>query len=229
LLSGHGSAAGDASGFLLRHQAMDGTASTTPARSATVDRATRETRISATVDLDGTGRSDIQTGVGFLDHMLDQLARHGLFDLTVRAEGDLHIDFHHTTEDVGITLGQAFAKALGDRRGIQRYGEAHVPMDEALSRVAVDISARPYLVWDVRFTRDKLGEMDTELFREWFHAFAQNAGLTLHVANLYGENNHHIVESCFKALARALRAATAIDSRRPDAVPSTKGTLGGSL
>jgi imidazoleglycerol-phosphate dehydratase len=208
---------------------MDGTASTTPARSATVDRATRETRISATVDLDGTGRSDIQTGVGFLDHMLDQLARHGLFDLTVRAEGDLHIDFHHTTEDVGITLGQAFAKALGDRRGIQRYGEAHVPMDEALSRVAVDISARPYLVWDVRFTRDKLGEMDTELFREWFHAFAQNAGLTLHVANLYGENNHHIVESCFKALARALRAATEIDSRRPDAVPSTKGTLGGSL
>ncbi|MGO1075426.1 imidazoleglycerol-phosphate dehydratase HisB [Inquilinus sp. CA228] len=220
---------------------MDGTASS-PARTrptrkpaaaagrrATVDRATRETRISATVDLDGTGRSDIQTGVGFLDHMLDQLARHGLFDLTVRAEGDLHIDFHHTTEDVGITLGQAFAKALGDRRGIQRYGEAHVPMDEALSRVAVDISARPYLVWDVRFTRDKLGEMDTELFREWFHAFAQNAGLTLHVANLYGENNHHIVESCFKALARALRAATAIDSRRPDAVPSTKGTLGGSL
>jgi imidazoleglycerol-phosphate dehydratase len=200
-----------------------------PTRAATVDRATRETRISATVDLDGTGRSDIQTGIGFLDHMLDQLARHGLFDVTVRAEGDLHIDFHHTTEDVGITLGQAFAKALGDRRGIQRYGEAHVPMDEALSRVAVDISARPYLVWDVRFTRDKLGEMDTELFREWFHAFAQNAGLTLHVANLYGENNHHIVESCFKALARALRAATAIDSRRPDTVPSTKGTLGGSL
>lgn len=214
---------------------MDGTpvnpsqTSAAPLRSATVDRATRETRISATVDLDGTGRSDIQTGVGFLDHMLDQLARHGLFDLTIRAEGDLHIDFHHTTEDVGITLGQAFAKALGDRRGIQRYGEAHVPMDEALSRVAVDISARPYLVWDVRFTRDKLGEMDTELFREWFHAFAQNAGLTLHVANLYGENNHHIVESCFKALARALRAATATDSRRPDAVPSTKGTLGGSL
>jgi imidazoleglycerol-phosphate dehydratase len=217
---------------------MDGTAPTpsqagpgrtAATRSATVDRATRETRISATVDLDGTGRSDIRTGIGFLDHMLDQLARHGLFDLTVRAEGDLHIDFHHTTEDVGITLGQAFAQALGDRRGIQRYGEAHVPMDEALSRVAVDISARPYLVWDVRFTRDKLGEMDTELFREWFHAFAQNAGLTLHVANLYGENNHHIVESCFKALARALRAATAIDSRRPDAVPSTKGTLGGSL
>jgi imidazoleglycerol-phosphate dehydratase len=217
---------------------MDGTAPTpsqagpgrtVATRAATVDRATRETRISATVDLDGTGRSDIRTGIGFLDHMLDQLARHGLFDLTVRAEGDLHIDFHHTTEDVGITLGQAFAQALGDRRGIQRYGEAHVPMDEALSRVAVDISARPYLVWDVRFTRDKLGEMDTELFREWFHAFAQNAGLTLHVANLYGENNHHIVESCFKALARAMRAATAIDSRRPDAVPSTKGTLGGSL
>ena len=210
---------------------MDGTpakpSQTSPAsaRSATVDRATRETRISATVDLDGTGRSDIQTGVGFLDHMLDQLARHGLFDLTVRAEGDLHIDFHHTTEDVGITLGQAFAKALGDRRGIQRYGEAHVPMDEALSRVAVDISARPYLVWDVRFTRDKLGEMDTELFREWFQAFAQHAGITLHVETLYGENSHHIAETCYKALARALRQAVAIDERQESRVPSTKGQL----
>jgi imidazoleglycerol-phosphate dehydratase len=202
---------------------------TTATRRAAVERNTKETRIAVSVDLDGTGRSEIATGIGFLDHMLDQLARHGLFDLTVRADGDLHIDFHHTTEDVGIALGQAFARALGDRRGIMRYGEAHVPMDEALTRVALDISARPYLVWQVAFSRDKVGEMDTELFREWFHAFAQNAGITLHVANLHGENNHHIVESCFKALARALRAAVAVDPRRPDAVPSTKGTLGGTL
>jgi imidazoleglycerol-phosphate dehydratase len=202
----------------------------TPAsRRAAVERNTKETRIAVSVDLDGTGRSEIATGIGFLDHMLDQLARHGLFDLTVKADGDLHIDFHHTTEDVGIALGQAFARALGERRGIVRYGEAHVPMDEALTRVALDISARPYLVWQVAFSRDKVGEMDTELFREWFHAFAQNAGITLHVANLHGENNHHIVESCFKALARALRAAVAVDPRRPDAVPSTKGTLGGTL
>jgi imidazoleglycerol-phosphate dehydratase len=205
---------------------------TVPARAprrASIERNTKETRIAVSVDLDGQGRSEIATGVGFLDHMLDQLARHGLFDLTVKADGDLHIDFHHTTEDVGIALGQAFARALGDRRGIMRYGEAHVPMDEALTRVALDISARPYLVWQVGFSRDKVGAMDTELFREWFHAFAQNAGITLHVATLYGENNHHIVESCFKALARALRAAVAVDPRRPDAVPSTKGTLGGSL
>ncbi len=204
---------------------------TSPAgtRAAQVERRTRETRIVARVAIDGTGRSAIATGIGFLDHMLDQLARHGLFDIELEAEGDLHIDFHHTTEDVGIVLGQAFARAMGDRRGIVRYGEAHVPMDEALTRVALDISARPYLVWQVRFTRDKVGAMDTELFREWFHAFAQNAGITLHVANLYGENDHHIAESCFKALARALRAALTVDPRRPDAIPSTKGTLGGSL
>jgi len=200
-----------------------------PARRAAVDRNTTETRVSVALDLDGQGRYDVKTGIGFLDHMLEQLSRHSLIDLTVRCAGDLHIDFHHTTEDVGIAIGQALAKALGDRKGIQRYGECHLPMDETLSRCALDLSGRPYLVWKVHFTRDKLGEMDTELFREWFQAFAFNAGITLHVENLYGENNHHIVESCFKALARALRAALSIDPRRADAVPSTKGTLGGSL
>ena len=201
----------------------------TARRTATVERTTTETRIRATVGLDGAGEADISTGIGFLDHMLEQLARHGLFDVTLEAEGDLHIDAHHTTEDTGIVLGQAVAKALGDRRGIVRYGNAEIPMDEALSRVAVDVSGRPYLVWRVAFTQPALGEMDTELFREWFHAFAQAAGLTLHVECLYGANNHHVIESCFKALARALRQAVAIDARRPDAVPSTKGTLGGSL
>jgi len=161
--------------------------------------------------------------------MLEQLSRHSLIDLSVKAEGDLHIDFHHTTEDSGIAIGTAFAQALGDRKGIGRYGEATIPMDETLTRVALDLSNRPYLIWKVNFTRDKLGEMDTELFKEWFQAFAQAAGVTLHVENLYGENNHHIVESCFKALARALRAAVEIDPRKADAVPSTKGTLGGSL
>ncbi len=200
-----------------------------PARTATVSRTTKETAITVTVDLDGTGESRIDTGVGFLDHMLDQVARHGLIDLTVSAQGDRHIDDHHTTEDVGIVIGQAVAQALGDRTGITRYGHAYAPMDETLSRVALDISARPYLVWKVDFTRDKLGTMDTELFREWFQAFAQAAGITLHVEALYGLNNHHIVESCFKALARALRMAVTIDPRRPDAVPSTKGTLGRSL
>lgn len=197
-------------------------------RTATVERTTTETRIRATVCVDGAGEADISTGIGFLDHMLEQLARHGLFDITLEAEGDLHIDAHHTTEDSGIVLGQAVARALGERRGIVRYGAATIPMDEALSRVVVDISGRPYLVWRVAFTQPTLGEMDTELFREWFHAFAQAAGLTLHVECLYGANNHHVVESCFKALARALRQAAAIDARRPDAVPSTKGTLGGS-
>ena len=197
-------------------------------RTATVERTTTETRIRATVCVDGAGEADISTGIGFLDHMLEQLARHGLFDITLEAEGDLHIDAHHTTEDSGIVLGQAVARALGERRGIVRYGAATIPMDEALSRVAVDISGRPYLVWRVAFTQPTLGEMDTELFREWFHAFAQAAGLTLHVECLYGGNNHHVVESCFKALARALRQAAAIDAHRPDAVPSTKGTLGGS-
>ena len=181
------------------------------------------------MDLDGTGVYRISTGVGFLDHMLEQLSRHSLIDLTVKAEGDLHIDFHHTTEDSGIAIGTAFAQALGDRKGISRYGEATIPMDETLTRVALDLSNRPYLIWKVNFTRDKLGDMDTELFKEWFQAFAQAAGVTLHVENLYGENNHHIVESCFKGLARALRAAVEIDPRKADAVPSTKGTLGGSL
>jgi imidazoleglycerol-phosphate dehydratase len=194
-------------------------------RTGTVARKTKETEISATVDLDGTGRSRIATGIGFLDHMLDQLARHALIDLTVEAKGDLHIDFHHTTEDTGICIGAAVAKALGERTGIRRWGEATVPMDETLTRVALDASNRPYLIWKVKFTKPKLGEMDTELFKEWFQAFAQHAGLTLHVENLYGENNHHIVESCFKGLARALRQAIEIDPRKSDAVPSTKGVL----
>ncbi len=198
-------------------------------RKAEVTRRTRETEIKVALDLDGSGQSTISTGIGFLDHMLDQLARHGLLDLKVEAKGDLHIDFHHTTEDTGIAIGEAVSKALGERRGIQRWGEAMVPMDETLTRVALDASNRPYLVWKVRFTKPKLGEMDTELFKEWFKAFAQAAGLTLHVENLYGENNHHIVESCYKGLARALRQAVAIDPRRSDAVPSTKGILGGTL
>jgi len=198
-------------------------------RKAEVTRKTRETEVRAAVNLDGEGHSRISTGIGFLDHMLDQLARHGLLDLEVEAKGDLHIDFHHTTEDTGIAIGQAVAKALGSRAGIRRYGAALIPMDETLTRVALDASNRPYLIWKVAFTKPKLGEMDTELFREWFQAFAQAAGLTLHIENLYGENNHHIVESCYKGLAQALRAAIEIDPRRPDAVPSTKGVLGGSL
>jgi imidazoleglycerol-phosphate dehydratase len=199
---------------------------TTPApRRATIDRQTKETRITASVDLDGTGAYDVATGVGFLDHMLEQLARHSLIDIELKAEGDLHIDFHHTVEDSGIVLGQALAKALGEKRGITRYASVDLPMDETLTRVAIDVSGRPHLVWDVTFTRPKLGEMDTELFREWFQAFAQNAGITLHIANLYGENNHHIAETCYKGLARALRAAIAIDPRQEARVPSTKGTL----
>ena len=198
-------------------------------RRASIERNTNETRIRVAVNLDGTGVYDVRTGVGFLDHMLEQLSRHSLMDLTVVAEGDLHIDFHHTTEDTGIAIGVAVAQALGDRKGIQRYGHAYVPMDETLTRVALDFSNRPYLVWKVHFSRDKIGDMDTELFREWFQAFAGSAGVTLHVENLYGENNHHIVESCYKALARALRTAVEIDPRKADAVPSTKGTLGGSL
>ena len=199
------------------------------ARQASLKRATNETRIEVSLDLDGTGVYRISTGVGFLDHMLEQLSRHSLIDLTVKVEGDLHIDFHHTTEDSGIAIGTAFAQALGDRKGISRYGEATIPMDETLTEVALDASNRPYLIWKVNFSKPKLGTMDTELFKEWFQAFAQAAGVTLHVENLYGENNHHIVESCFKALARALRAAVEIDPRKADAVPSTKGTLGGSL
>jgi imidazoleglycerol-phosphate dehydratase len=198
-------------------------------RKAEVVRKTKETQVRAAVNLDGEGRSQIATGIGFLDHMLDQLSRHSLIDIEVEAKGDLHIDFHHTTEDSGIAIGQAISQALGDRTGIQRYGDALIPMDETLTRVALDASNRPYLIWKVAFSKPKLGEMDTELFREWFHAFAQAAGLTLHVENIYGENNHHIVESCYKGLARALRAAVAIDPRKPNAVPSTKGVLGGTL
>lgn len=194
-------------------------------RQATVKRKTSETQIEISLDLDGIGRAEIETGVGFLDHMLDLLARHSLIDLTVKAKGDLHIDFHHTAEDVGIALGQALKEALGDKRGITRYASLDMPMDETLTRVALDISGRPYLVWRVEFSRPKVGEMDTELFREWFQAFAVNAGLTLHVECLYGDNNHHIAESCFKGLARALRTAVAIDERRADAIPSTKGAL----
>lgn len=198
-------------------------------RTATVERKTKETQITATVNLDGTGVSDIDTGIGFLDHMLEQLSRHSLMDMTVKAKGDLHIDFHHTTEDSGYAIGEAVTKAMGDRRGITRYGSALIPMDETLSRVALDASNRPYLIWKVDFSKPKLGDMDTELFKEWFQAFAQSAGLTLHVENLYGENNHHIVESCYKGLARSLRVAMEIDPRKADDIPSTKGTLGGSL
>lgn len=194
-------------------------------RTATLERVTSETKVAVTVDLDGTGRYDVATGIGFLDHMLAQLARHGLFDLTVKADGDLHIDSHHTTEDVGIVIGQAFDQALGERRGIRRYGQALSAMDETLVRVVVDASNRPYLIWKVRFNQPKLGELDTEMVKEWFQAFAQNAGLTLHVETLYGENSHHICEACFKGLARALREAVEIDARKDGAVPSTKGTL----
>ncbi len=198
-------------------------------RSASVERATKETSIAVTVELDGTGSYDVSTGIGFLDHMLEQLSRHSLIDLTVKAKGDLHIDFHHTTEDTGIAIGEAVGKALGERTGIRRFGAALSPMDETLTRVALDASNRPYLVWKVVFSRPKLGDMDTELFKEWFQAFAQAAGVTLHIENLYGENNHHIVESCFKGLARSLRQAIEIDPRRADEMPSTKGVLGGSL
>jgi imidazoleglycerol-phosphate dehydratase len=194
-------------------------------RQAGIERNTTETRVKVAVELDGTGRYTVKTGVGFLDHMLEQLSRHSLMDLEVTASGDLHIDAHHTTEDTGIAIGQAVAKALGDRKGIRRFGHAYVPMDETLSRVAIDLSNRPHLVWRVEFRRDKVGDMDTELFKEWFAAFAQAAGATLHVETLYGDNNHHIVESCFKALAQAVRTAIEIDPRKADAVPSTKGTL----
>jgi imidazoleglycerol-phosphate dehydratase len=197
----------------------------TEARRAAVKRRTKETAITASVDLDGTGTYDVATGVGFLDHMIEQLARHSMIDVTLKADGDLHIDQHHTTEDSGIALGQALAKALGDKKGIARYGFAYLPMDDTLTRVALDISGRPYLVWKVAFTRSKVGEMDTELFREWFQAFAQHAGLTLHVETLYGENSHHIAETCYKALAKALRQAIAIDERQKGSVPSTKGQL----
>ena len=194
-------------------------------RTGTIHRSTNETSIDVVVNLDGTGIYTVSTGIGFLDHMLEQLSRHSLIDLTVKAVGDLHIDQHHTTEDTGLAIGEAIAQALGDKRGIVRYGSAYAPMDETLTRVALDISGRPYFVWNVAFTTPRLGEWDTELIEHWFHSFSQTAGLTLHVECLYGQNNHHIVESCYKALARALRQAAEIDPRKADSIPSTKGVL----
>ena len=196
-------------------------------RTGAVSRKTKETDVSVEVSLDGNGRSQVATGIGFLDHMLDLLARHSRIDITVKAKGDLHIDQHHTTEDAGIALGQAVKQALGDMKGIGRYASVHMPMDEALTRVAIDISGRPFLVFKAEFARDKVGAFDTELVEEWFRAFAMNAGVTLHVETLYGSNDHHIAESCFKGLARALRSAVAIDPRAANEVPSTKGSLGG--
>lgn len=195
-------------------------------RTATAERKTKETEIFVAVDLDGSGDYDIETGIGFFDHMLEAFAKHSSIDLKVRAEGDLHIDMHHTVEDVGIVMGMACAKALGDAAGIRRFGSAYVPMDETLSRAAIDVAKRPYLIWRVSFSRDKIGEMDTELFKEWFHAFASNTGVCLHVECLYGENNHHIIESCFKATARAFRAAVEADPRADGALPTTKGAFG---
>jgi imidazoleglycerol-phosphate dehydratase len=195
-------------------------------RTATVERKTRETEIAVSLDLDGTGECDIDTGIGFLDHMLESFGRHAMIDLKVRAQGDLHVDFHHTTEDSAIVIGQAIKKALGNHAGITRFGTAAIPMDEAFTRVAVDVAGRPYLVWRVTIPAPKLGEMDTELFKEWFQAFAMNAGICLHVETLYGENSHHIVETCFKGLARALRTAVTPDERLDGEVASTKGVLG---
>ena len=197
------------------------------ARRASVERKTKETAISATVDIDGAGRSEISTGIGFFDHMLEQLSRHSLIDMTVKSKGDLHIDDHHTVEDTGIVIGQAIAQALGERRGIMRYASIDLAMDETLTRAAVDVSGRPYLVWQVAFSAPKIGSFDTELVKEFFQALSQHAGITLHVANHYGANNHHIAETCFKAVARVLRAACEIDRRQADAIPSTKGTLNG--
>lgn len=194
-------------------------------RKASINRKTKETSISVEVNLDGTGKSSIKTGIGFLDHMLEQIAKHSLIDISLEAKGDLHIDLHHTTEDSGIALGEALKEALGDKKGIKRYASATIPMDETLSRVSLDLSNRPYLVWNVKLAVEKLGEMDTELFKEWYHAFAQSAGITLHVENIYGENSHHIIESCYKGLARALRDAVQIDTRIKDIIPSTKGTI----
>jgi imidazoleglycerol-phosphate dehydratase len=194
-------------------------------RQATKSRQTRETDVSVAVNLDGTGQTDISTGIGFFDHMLDQIARHALIDLTIKARGDLHIDDHHTVEDVGITLGQALDAALGERRGIRRYGQCDLPMDEALSRVALDLSGRPFLVWRTAFTAQKIGSFDTELVREFFQAISVQSRMTLHIETPYGENSHHIAESVFKAFARSLREAVEIDPRMPDATPSTKGTL----
>ncbi|EGD57939.1 imidazoleglycerol-phosphate dehydratase [Novosphingobium nitrogenifigens DSM 19370] len=196
-------------------------------RTGSITRTTAETDIAVSVNLDGTGVYDVSTGIGFLDHMVEQFSRHSLIDVTMRVKGDLHIDQHHTTEDSAIALGQAIAQALGDKKGITRYGEAHAPMDEALARVALDISGRPILVWKAAFTQPRLGEMDTELFEHWFQSLSQSAGITLHIACLYGTNNHHIIEGIYKGFARAMRQAIAIDPRKSDAIPSTKGQLGG--
>ena len=198
-------------------------------RKSIVKRKTKETTIEVELQLDGSGKSEISTGIGFLDHMLDQLSKHSLIDIKLKAKGDLHVDYHHTTEDSAIALGEAFDKALGNKKGIFRFGQALSAMDETLSRIVVDCSNRPYLAWRVNIPKPKVGEMDTELFKEWFQAFSQTAGITLHIENLYGENSHHIVESCFKGLARSLREAIRIDDKRADEIPSTKGTLGGSL
>ena len=194
-------------------------------RAASVSRRTAETDVAVSIALDGTGKAEISTGVGFLDHMLELFARHGLFDLNVKVTGDLHVDQHHTTEDAGIALGQAILQALGDKKGIARYADIHLPMDETLTRIAVDISGRPFLVFRTTFPTEKIGAFDTELVREFFQAFAVHAGLTLHVETLYGQNSHHIAESCFKGLARALRQAVAVDPREEGRIPSTKGTL----
>ncbi|MFL2660668.1 MAG: imidazoleglycerol-phosphate dehydratase HisB [Alphaproteobacteria bacterium] len=194
-------------------------------RKYSVKRKTKETEIEVEILLDGTGKSEINTGIGFLDHMIDQLSKHSLIDIRVLAKGDLHVDYHHTTEDSALALGEALTKALGDRRGIHRFGQALSAMDETLTRVVVDCSNRPYLVWRVSLDKPQVGEMDTELFKEWFQAFSQTAGITLHIENLYGENNHHIIESCFKGLARAIRQSISIDSQRSSEIPSTKGSL----
>ena len=194
-------------------------------RKASIKRNTKETSIKVDVNLDGTGKANIKTGIGFLDHMMEQIAKHSLIDIDLKAKGDLHIDLHHTTEDSGIAFGEALKKALGDKKGIKRYASATIPMDETLSRVSLDLSNRPYLVWNVKLAVEKLGEMDTELFKEWFHALSQSAGITLHVENIYGDNSHHKIESCYKGLARALRDAVQVDQRAENIIPSTKGTI----
>ena len=194
-------------------------------RKGSIKRETKETSINVEVNLEGTGQSKINTGIGFLDHMMEQIAKHSLIDINLEAKGDLHIDLHHTTEDSGIAFGEALKKALGDKKGIKRYASATIPMDETLSRVSLDLSNRPYLVWKVKLAVEKLGEMDTELFKEWYHAFSQSAGITLHVENIYGDNSHHIIESCYKGLARALREAVTVDPRAENIIPSTKGTI----
>ena len=194
-------------------------------RKAKISRKTKETSITVEVNIDGKGKYKINTGIGFLDHMLEQLSKHSLIDITVQAKGDTHIDLHHTTEDTGIAIGEAINKAAGNRKGIKRYASTMIPMDETLSRVSLDISNRPYLIWKVELKVEKLGEMDTELFKEWFQAFSQSAGITMHVENIYGDNSHHIIESCYKALARSLREALEMDPRSKKSIPSTKGSL----